>query len=79
MEITLLTYLILLGSLGFIWISHTEVEYKLKRLKNGYNGLKNIYIDLLDERDIKEIFKNDTELDNNIKELEQVKRKIIRG
>ncbi len=77
MDVTILTYLILLGSLVYLGISLMGVNIKLNGLKQGYIGLKNNYSELLDEKDIKEIFKDDVVLKESIKKLEKSKKLII--
>lgn len=76
-EITILSDLILLGSAIFIFFGITDVNYQMKKLKQGYEGLKNNYKELLDEVDMQEIFKDDSVLNDNLSEVEQHKKKII--
>lgn len=77
-EITILSDLILLGSVIFVFFGITDVNYQIKKLKQGYDALKDNYKELLDEVDIQEIFKNDAVLNDNLKEVEQHKKRIMR-
>lgn len=78
-EITWFSYIILIGSLAFVGIGSHEVRFKLKKLRDGYSALKDSYLDLLDERDIKEIFKDDKVLNDNILEVNKIKNCLVVG
>ena len=77
-DITLILELVIFGSFTFIKISKIEVEYKLKKLKDGYDDLKKNYDDILDENDIKKIFNNDKIFEDNRKEVKSKEKTIIR-
>lgn len=77
-EITILSELILLGSLIFVFFGIFDVNFQLRKLKQGYEALKENYNQILDEVDIQEVFKNDRVLNDNLNEVEQHKKKIIR-
>lgn len=68
-DITLLLELVLFVSVGYLVISVIESRYKLKKIKSGYQILKDNYVLLLDEQDINEIFKNDEIMKSVIDEV----------
>lgn len=69
---------ILLGSLGYMYISLKEVDFKVNRYKKEYMQLKESYKDFLDESDINEIFENDKSYKENIVEIEKMREKYKR-
>lgn len=73
-EITVIFEFVLVGSIGFMIISVVEMNYKLKKLIDGYEELKNSYNGILDDNDILNIFNNDKVFNNNI---EDAKRKRL--
>ena len=77
-DITFLIDVILFGSFGYLFISSKEMEYKIHKIVQAYNAIKDNYKDLLDEADIRLIFKNDELLNNNISELRKKKKQYIR-
>ncbi len=72
-DITFLIDLILLGSFGYLFFSIKETNYKLQKIINGYNAIKENYKDLLDEQDIELIFNNDELINSNIREIKKKK------
>lgn len=76
-DITVLFYLILLFSIAYMAISIKEVNYKLRKMEEGYDALKNNYRDLLDDTDLLEIFQRDDIINQNIKEVKDFKLKIF--
>ncbi|MFR4161798.1 MAG: hypothetical protein ACLT0R_04275 [Paraclostridium sordellii] len=75
-DITFILEFVLLGSLFYMIISVMEMNYKLKKIKVGYDDLKQNYNNILDEKDISEIFKDDKIFNNNIEEVNR-NRKIL--
>lgn len=70
-EITIIFAFVLVGSVGFIIISVLEMNYKLKKLKDGYEELKNSYNGILDDKDILNIFDNDKIFNSNIEDAKK--------
>ncbi|HBZ5207512.1 TPA: hypothetical protein MJX78_001657, partial [Clostridioides difficile] len=74
-EITVIFEFVLVGSMGFMFISVLEMNYKLKKLQDGYNELKNSYNGIFDDNDILNIFNNDNVFNNNINDAK--KKRLI--
>ncbi len=60
-EVTLFSYGFLLLSVIFLVFSLLNLKTEKERLSRKYQNIKNRYLDLLDENDIKRILKNDEE------------------
>jgi hypothetical protein len=76
-DITILTYLILCGSILYLIISVSEMDNSLSRIKKGYDALKNNYNEILDQNDIKSIFDNDRVLNEATFEVKKQRGKIV--
>lgn len=76
-DITIITYIIIFGSLLFMGLCMLETSYKLKKIVNGYNKFKYNYNDLLDETDIKTIFKDDEIINESVKDVKGKKILIV--
>lgn len=76
-DITFLIDLILFGSFGYLFISSKEMDYRTHKLIQAYYSIKDNYKDLLDESDIRLIFKNDELLNMNVDELYKKKQRYI--
>ena len=61
-DITTILIIVFICSIGFLFISYFESTYKLRRISQSYESLKNNYTDIIDEYDLKEILKNDAEI-----------------
>ena len=68
-DITVLVYVILVGSVFFLIISIIETNYKVKTIQKAYLQLKENYLEVLSEDDISEIFKDDELFRNTKKEI----------
>lgn len=77
-DITCLVELILAGSIGYLIISVKDMDYKLKKMEEGFEAIKKNYSELLDEQDIIEIFSNSNVIKNSIQEAQGKKDKYIR-
>ena len=73
-EITIIFDIVLLGSLIYMIISVFEVCYQRKKMETSYNNLKNNYVDIFSEDEIKSIFGQDKMFEDAQK---SVKRGII--
>lgn len=68
-DITMLVYVILIGSVAFLAFSIIETKYKVKTIERSYVLLKENYTKTLSDADITEIFKNDEVLNCVKKEI----------
>lgn len=59
-EITVLLDVILIVSLVYGIICYKQFEYEVKEVYDSYEKLRENYKDILDEKDLEEIFKNDS-------------------
>lgn len=78
-EIAIIMYVILAGSMLFVWASWIEVNHKIQKLSQGYDSLKESYSEILDENDIKNIFKEDKIFKENVAEVVNFRRKLVIG
>jgi hypothetical protein len=58
-DITAIIELVLLGSMIYLVVCTIETKYKLKKTKESYYSLKDNYVSVLSELELKEVFKND--------------------
>lgn len=77
-DITFLVELILGGSIGYLIISVSDMNYRVGKIKEGFMAIKQNYSELLDEKEITEIFKNDKVIEGSIKEAQEKKNKYVR-
>lgn len=75
-DITIITFIILIGSLLYLLISIDEVNKKIVRYKKSYYMLKDMYKDVLDETDIDNIFNHDKEIKDIEKEIYKSRDKV---
>lgn len=68
-DITFILELILLGSIIYLIISISETKYKLKKIKSGYQILKQSYTEILSDQDLEDIFREDKAITDAIKEV----------
>ena len=66
-DITAILMIVFVCSIGFLLIGYLESMYKLKTIMRSYNSLKDSYADILDDFDLKEILKNDLDIQKQIK------------
>ena len=71
-DIITIIFVILLGSLFYLFITIIETYYRFSSYKKNYNDLKESYRDILDEQDIVTIFKNDKEYLKNKKNVKKI-------
>lgn len=77
-DITVLTELILCGSIVYLIISVSEMNSRMRRIIKGYDALKNNYNNnLLDEDDLKNIFADNQILNEAIKETNKQRNIIV--
>ncbi|MBP2027384.1 hypothetical protein J2Z35_001178 [Acetoanaerobium pronyense] len=76
-DIILILELILLGSIIYLLISISENKYRLKKIKSGYQVLKDSYNEILSNQDLEDIFKEDKAIKNAIKEVEDGTKKYM--
>lgn len=69
-EVTLFSYSFLLLSVIFLIFSLLNLKKEKERLSRKYQNVKNRYLDLLDENDIKRILKDDTEFNYELSYIE---------
>lgn len=58
-DITIILEVVVIGSFVYLIISKMEVNYKFKKIHESYQALKENYKDVLADKDIDEIFKDD--------------------
>jgi len=68
-DVLYLLQMILFGSFIYLIICWKEVQYKVKKIKNGYNALKNNYKDVLSKTEIDDVLKDDSLLNNTVKDV----------
>lgn len=68
-DITLIIEIILGGSVIFWGISLYELKYNINKVETGYEALKENYLSVLSQDDIKEVFNNDSLIINTKKEI----------
>lgn len=76
-DITFLVEAILAGSVVYMVFSIQEVNYAIKKLKTGYNSLKENYSEILDDVDKQNIFNDDNVIEENISEVNKKKKVYI--
>lgn len=76
-DITVLIEVILAGSILYMIFSIQEVNYMIKKIKRGYDSLKEGYTELLDDVDKQNIFGDDKVFEDNIMEVNKKKRAYI--
>lgn len=69
-DITWISYAVLLISLVFLYITKSQTKSDIERIKKQYDRLKNMYTDILDKKDLDNIFKSDA-LDEDINYIEE--------
>lgn len=69
-DITFILELFLLGSIIYLLISIRENKYKLRKIKSGYDILKQSYTEILSEQDLKDIFREDKAINDALLEVE---------
>ena len=70
-DVLYLLQIILFGSFIYLIICWKEVQYKVEKIKNGYNALKNNYKDVLSETEINDVLNNDNLLNNTVKDVKK--------
>lgn len=75
-DVASIIYLVLTGSIIYLIISLEETKSTMKKLDKSYQKLKENYDGLLDENDIKNIFKDDEILNENKEEVKRVANMI---
>lgn len=68
-DITFIIEVVLFGSIVYLVICIFEIRYKVKKIRDSYNALKNNYSSVLTEDDLERAFKNDqlmTEMEKEI-------------
>ena len=70
-EITLLSYLIIVGSIGYLLVSIFEMNFQIKKVQSGYTQLKEEYKGVFDEEDLTNVFKNDQIFNDAISEIKK--------
>lgn len=76
-DISYMSLLLLIGSCGYLLLSIWEEYSEYKRYKEIYDRFKKSYNDVLDNNDIKSIFKNDEYLENDKKYIIKKSRVYI--
>lgn len=76
-DITLLLEIVLFASFIYLFITTKEVNYRFNRIEKNYEDIKFGYTDLLDERDIEEIFNHDINFKDNKNEFRKKKKQCI--
>ncbi len=76
-DITLLLEIVLFASFIYLFITIKEINYKMNRIEKNYEDIKFGYTDLLDERDIEEIFNHDINFKDNKDEFKKKKKQCI--
>ena len=68
-DVVYLLQILLFGSLLYLIISLVELAYKVRKIEQGYNALKENYENVLSESEISDILKEDKLLTENIKRV----------
>ncbi|MBB6696234.1 hypothetical protein [Clostridium algidicarnis] len=77
-DITIISFIFWITSIGYMIISIHETKVEVKRYKDTYDRVKNSYDDILNKEDIISIFKNDEYLKNDIEYIKtRVKSYLI--
>lgn len=76
-DITYLIYLMLFFSVIYLIISVNEINTKKRRIRKGYNNLQENYKEILDDSDLKEIFKEDKIIKKSLDEIIKRRKRII--
>lgn len=75
-EVTYFSYIIILGSIGYLFLTNKIVDYKIKKMKESYETLKDNNDFFKDTKEYEEIFK-DEKLVDVIKEIRKYKFPIL--
>lgn len=71
-DITILSYAFIVVSLGYLFINYQEVKFEKDQLKKMYDSSKELYTDVLNEEDIRNIYCNDSTYNNGVVMLDKM-------